>query len=100
MSGPMVLGPLSQVLGLAQGMAGGGLPTLPALLENAGLATRVRSWVGSGENLPVTAAELAAAFTPEQIDQGAAVAGTTSAALLLHVAERLPGEVDQATPIG
>ena len=96
----MILGPLSQVLGLAQGMAGGGLPTLLALLENAGLVAQVRSWLGSGENLPVTAAELATAFTPEQLKQGAAVAGTTSAALLSHIAERLPGEVDEATPVG
>ena len=97
MSGTVFLGPLSQVLGLAQAMAGGGLPMLLAQLENAGLAERVRSWVGSGENLPVTPEELAAVFTPEQLIEVAATAGTTPAALLMHLSERLPGEVDRAT---
>ena len=93
-----ILGPLAQVLGFAQGVAGGGLPTLLAQLENAGLTERVSSWTGHGENLPVTAEELATAFTPEQLNSWAAQAGTTPDALLEIMAEELPKAVDRATP--
>lgn len=95
-----VLGPLAQILGLAQGAAGGGLPALLAQLENAGLAERVSSWVGHDENLPVTAEELATAFTPEQLNSWAEQAGTTPDALLQTLSEELPKAVDQATPVG
>ena len=93
-----VLGPLAQMLGVAQGAAGGGLQALLAQLENAGLTERVRSWVGHGENLPVTAEELASAFTPEQLNSWAAQAGTTPEALLDVMADELPRAVDRATP--
>lgn len=93
-----ILGPLAQVLGLAQGAAGGGLPSLIAQLETAGLGEQVQSWVGDGENLPVTEAELATAFTPEQLNSWAAQAGTTPDAILEVLAAELPTAVDQANP--
>jgi len=92
------LGPLAQILGLAQGAAGGGLPAMLAQLENAGLAERVSSWVGHGENLPVTAEELASAFTPEQLNSWAEQAGTTPDALLEVLSKELPGAVDRVHP--
>ena len=93
-----ILGPLAQMLGFAQGVAGGGLPTLLAQLENAGLAERIESWTGEGENLPVTPEELESAFTPEQLNSWAAEAGTTPEALLQLMSEELPKAVDRATP--
>jgi uncharacterized protein YidB (DUF937 family) len=93
-----VAGQLTQALGLAQGVAGGGLPALLAQLENAGLVEQVRSWIGHGENKPVTPADLAAAIPPEQLQGWAAQAGTTPDALLTVLAEALPQIVDQATP--
>ncbi len=93
-----VLGPLAQMLGFAQGAAGGGLPALLAQLENAGLAERVSSWVGHGENLPVTADELADVFTPQQLNSWAEQAGTTPDAILALLSNELPTAVDRATP--
>ncbi|MBU6498515.1 MAG: DUF937 domain-containing protein [Rhodospirillales bacterium] len=95
-----MLGQLAQLLGVAQGAAGGGLTTLLAQLENAGLGERVRSWIGHGENLPVTEEELARAFTPEQLQAWAKEAGTTPEALLKVLVEALPRAVDHATPHG
>ena len=92
-----LLGPLAQVLGLAQGAAGGALPSLVAQLENAGLAEQVGSRIGHGENLPVTAEELASAFTPERLNSWAEHAGTTPDALLEIMSKELPGAVDRAT---
>ncbi|MGI4953164.1 MAG: YidB family protein [Janthinobacterium lividum] len=94
---PQFLASVGQALGLAQGLAGGGLPALLAMLENAGLAERVRSWVGPEDNLPVTPAELSAVFTPAQVETAARQAGVSPEILLAHLAERLPHEVDQAT---
>ncbi len=95
MSGALagLFGPLSQLLGLAQGATGGALPALLAQLENAGLSERVRSWLGEGENLPVTAEELGTAFTPEQLNAWALHAGTTPEAVLQVLAEHLPHAV-------
>ncbi len=93
-------GQLTQALSIAQGVAGGGLPALLAQLENAGLVEQVRSWIGHGENKPVTPEDLAGAISPEQLQTWAAQAGTTPEALLTVLAEALPRIVDQATPAG
>ena len=58
------------------------MPMLLAQLENAGLSERVQSWLGHGENLPVTAEELGTALTPEQLNAWASHAGTTPDAVL------------------
>jgi len=93
-------GLLTQIVGAAQGAAGGGLPALLAQLENVGLGEQVRSWIGHGENLPVTPEQLAPAFTPEQLEAWAKAAGTTPEALLKVLAEALPQVVHHATPDG
>ena len=100
MSGALggLLGPLSQLLGLAQGAAGGGLPSLLAQLESAGLSERVQSWLGHGDNLPVTAAELGTVFTPEQLNVWAERAGTTPDAVLQTLAEQLPDAIAKTKP--
>lgn len=98
MSGSILLGGLGEMLGLAQGMAGGALPMLLSQLENAGLAERVQSWLGHGENLPVTPAELGTAFTPEQVDVWAQHAGTTPDAVLQAMSEHLPAAVARIAP--
>ena len=92
-----ILGPLAQLLGFAQGAAGGGLPALLAQLENAGLAERVSSWISHGENLPVTADELADVFTPQQLNSWAEQAGTTPDAILELLSQELPATVERAT---
>ena len=94
------MGPLAQVLGIIEGAAGGGMPALLAQLESGGLAETVRSWVGHGENAPVTAEELGRALPAEQVQGWAAEAGTTPDALLEHLSQELPDAVHRATPEG
>jgi uncharacterized protein YidB (DUF937 family) len=89
-------GLLTQLVGLAQGAAGGGFPALLAQFENAGLGERFQSWVGHGENLPVTEAELERAFTPEQLNAWAEHVGASPDDMLSILARDLPGAVDQA----
>jgi uncharacterized protein YidB (DUF937 family) len=95
-----IMGNLAQVLGIAQAAGGGWLTGMITQLENAGLSAQVQSWVGHGENLPVTEAELAQAFSAEDLKKWADEAGTTPQALLKVLAEALPQAVDRATPGG
>ncbi len=93
-------GILTQLVGGAQGAAGGGLPALLQQLENAGLGQQVASWVGTGENHPVTPEQLSSALPQEHVESMAQQAGTTPDALLKMLAEALPHAVDHATPGG
>lgn len=102
MSGSFIefIGPLAQVLGMIEGAGAGELPALLAQLENAGLADKVRSWIGHGANSPLTPEELGRALTPEQLDAWAAQAGTSPDTLLAHLSQELPDAVHRATPDG
>jgi len=91
---------LTQIVGAAQGAAGGGLPALLQQLEAFGLGPEVQSWIGHGENLPVTPEQLGKAIPPEQIEAWAKEANTTPEALLKVLAEALPELVHHATPEG
>lgn len=93
-------GMLTQLLGNAQGAAGGGLAGLLAQFENAGLGPQVASWVGGGENLPIAAEQILAALPPEQLDQWAAKVGVSHEQLATVLAEVLPHAIDHATPNG
>jgi uncharacterized protein YidB (DUF937 family) len=93
-------GMLTQLLGSAQGAAGGGLPALLAQLENAGLGQQVASWVGTGDNLPITAEHILTAIPPEQLDEWAAKVGVSHEQLANVLAEVLPHAIDHATPGG
>ena len=93
-------GMLTQLLGSAQGAAGGGLPGLLAQLENAGLGQQVASWVGPGENLPIAAKHILAAIPPEQLDAWAAKVGVSHEQLANVLAQVLPHAIDHATPGG
>ncbi|GBQ14369.1 hypothetical protein AA21291_1821 [Swaminathania salitolerans LMG 21291] len=65
--------------------------------RKAGLEEKVKSWIGSGENLPVTADELRALLTDEQIQMLVSKTGLPAAALLPALAQFLPGVVDHET---
>jgi uncharacterized protein YidB (DUF937 family) len=93
-------GMLTQLLGSAQGAAGGGLPGLLAQFENAGLGQQVSSWLGNGENLPLTAEQIVAAIPAEQLDEWAAKVGVSHEQLTNVLAQILPHAIDHATPEG
>src|SRR4030081_2272160 len=76
---------LSEVLGNG---SQGGLNAIVAKLQQAGLGDQVKSWIGNGQNLPITAKQLAARFNIP-VDQLAKV-----------LAQQLPLAVDHASPDG
>jgi uncharacterized protein YidB (DUF937 family) len=78
----------------------GDLPGIVATLEEAGLGTQVKSWLGDGRNLPISGDQLRAALNNEQVQQIARHLGLPVDAAMNQLAEHLPTAVDQASPNG
>ena len=78
----------------------GGLHGLTSQLASSGLEQQVQSWVGHGQNQPVSASQVQQAMDPGQLNSMAKQAGMTPEETSKHVAQALPDMVDQATPEG
>ncbi|WP_374264961.1 YidB family protein [Zoogloea sp.] len=89
---------LQLVLGLLQSQ--GGLGGLLGKLSQAGLGEQVASWVGTGQNLPVSADQIGQALGGGALGDMAAQLGIPSEQLAGHIANFLPQVVDQMTPSG
>jgi uncharacterized protein YidB (DUF937 family) len=78
----------------------GGLHGLTSKLASSGLGQQVQSWVGHGDNQPVTGQQVGQAMDPGQINAMAKQSGMTPEETCDHVAQALPQMVDKATPEG
>jgi uncharacterized protein YidB (DUF937 family) len=88
---------LSEVLGNG---GQGGLSAIVAKLEQGGLGAQVKSWIGNGQNLPITAEQLQAALGSDTVKQLAARFNVPIDQLSKVLAEELPKAVDHASPDG
>jgi uncharacterized protein YidB (DUF937 family) len=79
---------------------GGGLSALLQQLEAKGLGQVAQSWIGTGNNLPISAEQIENALGSEQIQQLAAKVGVSPDVIKSHLAEILPKIVDRLTPDG
>lgn len=93
----LVLGMLSDN---GQGGGSGGLGALLQQLQQAGLGEQVNSWVGTGQNLPVSAEQLQGAFGADQMSQMAERMGLSTGDLGQQLSHMLPQVVDHLTPGG
>ncbi|WP_457031315.1 YidB family protein [Kitasatospora sp. P5_F3] len=98
-SGGNLLAMLLGALGGGQGAAGG-LGALLQQLTQGGLGSQAQSWVGTGDNHPVTGAELAAALPDRELDDLAEQSGLSREQVAEQLAAQLPTAVDQLTPTG
>lgn len=78
----------------------GGLDGIVSTLQQGGLSAQVQSWLGSGDNAPVTADDLRNVLSNDQVKQVADHFGIPVDAALGFLAEHLPTAVDQASPNG
>ena len=78
----------------------GGLNGILAQLEQAGLGDQVKSWIGTGSNLPISADQIKSALSSEQLHQLAQSFGVDIDQLAPLLAHHLPQAVDQASPDG
>ncbi len=88
------------MLGEQQAGGNGGLQNLISAFHQAGLADIVQSWVGTGQNLPISAAQIQQALSGGHLQQLADAAGLSHEAAASHLAEFLPGIIDHLTPHG
>jgi uncharacterized protein YidB (DUF937 family) len=99
-------GGLSDMLGglLGGGAAGsvltGGLRNLVGDLEQNGQGEAAKSWVGTGENQPISKSDLAQAIGIDDIDAVARETGMPQEQVLSALSEHLPEFVDRLTPDG
>ena len=91
--------PLIGVLGglLAQS---GGLQGLASKFAQSGQGNAFQSWVGMGENQPVSNNEIQNALGSEQVNAIATRMGVDPAIVSTFLAEYLPKIVDKLTPAG
>jgi uncharacterized protein YidB (DUF937 family) len=85
---------------LADNGQGGGLAGLLQQLQSAGLGEQANSWVGTGQNLPVSAEQLQGVFGDDQMSQMAERMGLSTGDLGAQLSQMLPQAVDQLTPNG
>ena len=87
-------------LGGLGAMLSGGLGDLLKQFQGAGKSDVADSWVGTGNNKPIAAADLEKVLTPEQIEFLTARTGLSREELLAGLADQLPRAVDALTPEG
>ncbi len=95
---PHQAGILEAVFSMIQGH--GGMENVLNDLKQKGLGEQVKSWVGSGPNMPVTADQLRSALGQEKIDSLAKQTGLPVGDLLGQLSTMLPHVVDKLTPNG
>ena len=86
--------------GILETLAQQGLGPLLERLKNKGLGDVVASWVGKGENLPVTPAQMQQGLGPEVIESLAARLGLPPGQASALLSQYLPLIVDKLTPHG
>jgi uncharacterized protein YidB (DUF937 family) len=92
---------LQMVLGmLANNGQGGGLGGLMEKFQSAGLGQQMNSWVGTGQNLPVSPEQLGGVFGSDQMSQMAERMGLSTGDLGAQLSQMLPQAVDHFTPGG
>jgi uncharacterized protein YidB (DUF937 family) len=89
------------VLGEVLGKGGqGGLSAIVAKLQQSGLGDQVKSWIGNGQNLSITAEQLQQVLGSDIVKQLAARFNIPVDQLARVLAQLLPAAVDNASPNG
>jgi uncharacterized protein YidB (DUF937 family) len=88
---------LSEVLGSG---SQGGLSAIVAKLQQSGLGDQVKSWIGNGQNLPITAEQLQQVLGSDVVKQLAAKYNIPVDQITQVLAHQLPTAVDKASPDG
>jgi len=78
----------------------GGLQGLVETLQQGGLGEIVASWIGHGENLPISAAQLQSVLGNERLQAIAASLGLNVQDVAAQLVHLLPQLVDRLTPNG
>ena len=94
---PGLMGELSKLLG---GNNGGGLSDLLAKFQAKGLGDTVASWIGNGDNLPISAEQIKAVMGNAQVAAIAQKLGLSPADASGAISKLLPQLVNHLSPQG
>jgi len=83
-----------------QGGMAGGLGGLVSSFEQAGLGHIAQSWVGNGQNQPVSPQQLQSVFGENQVQNMASQSGMAPQDFLSQLSQHLPAAVNGMTPNG
>jgi len=78
----------------------GGVEGVVAEFEKSGYGQQVKSWIGDGSNLPISADDVKKALGSEKLKQIAAATGVPIDQAAEYLAQHLPTAVDKSTPGG
>lgn len=78
----------------------GGLGGLVQSFQEKGLGGVISSWIGTGENLPVSGEQIQQVLGSDMVQNLAAKAGIAPEEVSGKLAEFLPGIIDKMTPDG
>nr|WP_294917727.1 YidB family protein [uncultured Neokomagataea sp.] len=78
-------------------LKGQGIDMLISQARNAGLEEKIQSWIGNGENLPISTDELRNLLTDTQIQTIVSKTGLPAETILPALAQFLPAAVDKHT---
>jgi uncharacterized protein YidB (DUF937 family) len=78
----------------------GGVDGLPQQFQQSGLGDTFRSWISTGQSLPVSAEPLTQVLGRGQVEQLAQQAGLSAAQGPSVLAQSLPVLIDRLTPDG
>ena len=84
----------------SQGAGVGGLGDLIGRFTQGGLGDVIGSWIGHGQNLPISADQLSRVLGSDAISQIAAQLGVSHADAAQQLSQVLPEAVDRLTPQG
>jgi uncharacterized protein YidB (DUF937 family) len=87
--------PTKELVGLLGGLGG-----LLDKLQKGGLGNATNSWIGSGQNQPVSPGQLGSALGPVVIKTLAQRSGLSEEEITKQLSQILPGVVDKLTPQG
>jgi len=88
------------VMGLLSSSGSGGLSGLVQQFAGNGLGEIVNSWVGTGQNMPISPQQIAQGLGGGTLQSLAEKAGLSTDQMSSHLSELLPGIVDRLTPNG
>jgi len=91
---------MEQVLGLINNPETGGLAGLVETFKNKGMGDAVSSWIGTGENKPVSGEAIANTLGSDKIQAIASALGISGSEASNGLAALLPQVIDHLTPDG
>ena len=89
-----------QMLSNNSARGGSGLDGLIRQFEQAGLGNQMNSWIGTGQNMPISPDQLTQVFGRGSMEQMAASSGLGVEQVSSGLSDLLPQLIDRATPQG